>query len=113
MRLVTSRAFAGHRAEHVKRGGLAGLSNGELRSRVLGTYDLLVTTDADFKSRPELAPTAVMGTLCIRIVPNVVEKIEPALLAFSAAVDLSELVGRLTILWRDRWEIRPALSSGE
>jgi len=106
MRVVSSEAFAGHQVDHVKRVGLEGLENGDLHRRVVGAYALFVSTDAHFKSRFDLRPTPATGVICVRIVPNIFELIDPALRKLVSAVDLNQLIGRLTILWRERWETR-------
>lgn len=99
-------AFDGHDVRHVARCGLAGLGNGDLRQAALGKFDVLFSSDLHFKSRSGLAPAETLGVVVIRVTPNVLEFVQPAIEALAAAVDLNELVGKLTIVWRDRWEIR-------
>jgi hypothetical protein len=106
MRVLTSEAFVGHQVDHVKRVGLEGMKNGDLHRHVVGVYGLLVSTDAHFKSRFDLRPTPSTGVVCVRVVPNIFQLIDPALVQLASAVDLNQLVGKLTVLWRNRWEIR-------
>jgi predicted nuclease of predicted toxin-antitoxin system len=106
LRLVSSPVFAGHQVDHVTRSGFSQFSNGRLHREAQGQYDLLVTSDRHFRTRPGLQPVESMGVICLRVVPNVFETIAPALEALSEQVALEELVGKLTVVWRDRWEIR-------
>jgi hypothetical protein len=85
---------------------LAGLRNGELHRAAQGKFDILISADTDFRDNPNLAPTPDMGVIVIRVTPNSVELIVSAFEAFAAAVDLKDVVGKLVIVWRDRWEIR-------
>ena len=102
--IVSSPALEGHQVEHVTRSGFSQYSNGRLHQAAQGKYDLLITSDRHFRRKPELAPVESMGVIYLRVVPNVLETIAPALEALVQQVDLRELVGKLTIVWRDRWE---------
>ena len=52
----------------------------------------------------DLAPTSTLGIVFVRVVPNVLEVIQPALENLIANVPLEDLVGSLTVVWRDRWQ---------
>ncbi len=102
--LARSAAFEGHRVDHVTQIGQAGLTNGQLHALASPGFDLLVTSDRHFRHSPALRPTDSMGIVCVRVTPNVLNHIQPAIEAMLTGVALKELVGRFTIVWRDRWE---------
>ena len=105
LRLTDSVAFRGHDVDHVTRVGLSRLSNGQLHEYADGRYDLFVTSDRHFRSRADLAPTPTMGTVYVRISPNVLKLIEPALEELARRTNIEELVGRRAIVRRDGWEV--------
>ena len=92
---------------HAGRSEFAGLRNGDLRRAAQGRFDLLISTDLHFARKSSLAPTASFGIVVIRVIPNDWDLVLAAFEAFAAAVDLTTLVGKLAVVWRDRWEIRP------
>jgi hypothetical protein len=96
-------AFVGHHVAHVRRSGMAGLRNGALHEAAQGACDLFVSCDRHFI---RLGAVKGMGVIVIRIDPNVLELMQPAFEAFASAVDLAGLIGKLAVVWRDRWEIR-------
>jgi len=105
VRLADHPAFAGHHVVHVARSDLAGLSNGRLHARAVEKYPLFITSDRHFHQRPELGPTDTMGLVFMRVTPNVLEHLGPALARLVEAAPLEKLIGRRVVVWRDRHEV--------
>ncbi len=103
--LVDSKAFKAHHVEHATRIGLSQSSNGALHEIAQARFDLFITSDRHFRTRSALAPTPTLGIICLRITPNVLEDIAPAVEALFHSVPAQDFVGRLTTVWRDHWEI--------
>lgn len=104
-RLLACPELAGHVVDHVGQSELAGLENGQLLLAARGRYELFITTDRHFRTRSDLQPAPDLGIMVIRVTPNALEVVRSALASFCAAVPLSDLSGRLAVVWRDRWEV--------
>ena len=105
VRLLASPAFAEHHVAHVTRAGLSSAADSELHAAAVAGFDLLISSDRHFRHRPVLAPVASVGVICMRITPNVLEWIQPALERLFEHILPSELIGKRTVLWRDHWQI--------
>lgn len=104
--LMQSPTLAGHIVEHAGRSALVGHPNGEVHRKAKSDFDLLISSDLHFKKKTNLVPTRTLGVVVIRVVPNRMDLVVAAFERFAAAVDITQLAGKLAIVWRDRWEIR-------
>ena len=104
-RVADAPVFSDHHVDHVTGIGLSQATNGHLREYAEKEYDLLISSDRHFQRRSELGPTPTMGIIYMRVTPNVLELIRDALAALLAEVDPADLVGKLTIVRRDGWDI--------
>ena len=91
----------GHEVRTVADEGMSGAVNGAVHEKATSGYDLLITTDRDFRNPMKYPATPRTGVIFIRVVPMTAEKVVAALRRFLRDESLEAVRGRKLILRAD------------
>lgn len=78
--------------------GISGVVNGKVHERATQGFDLLITTDRDFRKPLKYPATPQTGIIFIRVVPMTAENVVEAMRRFLRDATLDAVRGRKLIL---------------
>jgi len=103
---------AGHIVEFAKDAGLGTAPDAQIATRAQSTDAVLVTRDMDFSNTRDYPPHLYSGIIVLRVPDDMIAAdIAAVMNRFMVQLpSIGDLAGRLVILEKDRFRIRPGLS---